>query len=59
LHHRECLCGETMPTRDVRNATVANWDEAYMFNCLSWLCDGAPIPMAKLANENVYTRLWH
>jgi 2-polyprenyl-6-methoxyphenol hydroxylase-like FAD-dependent oxidoreductase len=28
--------------RDVRNATVANWDEAHMFDCLSWLYDGAP-----------------
>jgi 3-hydroxybenzoate 6-monooxygenase len=37
--------------RDVRNATVANWDEAHMFDCLSWLYDGAPMPM-KLANEN-------
>jgi 3-hydroxybenzoate 6-monooxygenase len=26
--------------RDVRNATVANWDEAHMFDCLSWLYDG-------------------
>jgi len=30
--------------RDVRNATVARWDEAYLFNCLAWLYDGAPIP---------------
>jgi 3-hydroxybenzoate 6-monooxygenase len=30
--------------RDVRNATVAGWDEAHMFDCLSWLYDGAPIP---------------
>ena len=37
--------------RDVRNATVANWDEAHMFDCLSWLYDGAPMP-TKLANEN-------
>jgi 3-hydroxybenzoate 6-monooxygenase len=28
--------------RDVRNATVADWDEAHMFDCLSWLYDGAP-----------------
>ena len=27
--------------RDVRNATVARWDEAHVFNCLSWLYDGA------------------
>jgi 2-polyprenyl-6-methoxyphenol hydroxylase-like FAD-dependent oxidoreductase len=27
--------------RDVRNATVAGWDEAHVFNCLSWLYDGA------------------
>jgi 3-hydroxybenzoate 6-monooxygenase len=31
--------------RDVRNATVAGWDEAHMFDCLSWLYDGAPMPM--------------
>ena len=30
--------------RDVRNATVAGWDEAHLFNCLAWLYDGAPIP---------------
>ncbi len=30
--------------RDVRNATVATWDEAHLFNCLSWLYDGAIIP---------------
>jgi 3-hydroxybenzoate 6-monooxygenase len=30
--------------RDVRNATVAGWDEAHMFDCLSWLYDGAPMP---------------
>jgi len=41
--------------RDVRNATVANWDEAHMFDCLSWLYDGAPMPM-KLANEKVEAR---
>ena len=29
--------------RDVRNATVAGWDEAHLFNCLAWLYDGAPI----------------
>jgi salicylate hydroxylase len=26
--------------RDVRNATVANWDTAHMFDCLAWLYDG-------------------
>ncbi len=30
--------------RDVRNATVAAWDEAHMFDCLAWLYDGAPFP---------------
>jgi 3-hydroxybenzoate 6-monooxygenase len=30
--------------RDVRNVTVADWDEAHMFDCLAWLYDGAPIP---------------
>jgi 3-hydroxybenzoate 6-monooxygenase len=33
--------------RDVRNATVANWDEAHTFNCLAWLYDGAAIPSPK------------
>jgi 3-hydroxybenzoate 6-monooxygenase len=28
--------------RDVRNATVADWDEAHMFDCVSWLYDGVP-----------------
>ena len=32
--------------RDVRNATVADWDEAHLFDCLSWLYDGAAIPVA-------------
>ncbi len=30
--------------REVRNATVADWDEAHMFDCLSWLYDGFPAP---------------
>jgi salicylate hydroxylase len=30
--------------RDVRNATVAGWDEAHMFDCLAWLYDGFPLP---------------
>ena len=30
--------------RDVRNATVADWDEAHLFDCLSWLYEGAPVP---------------
>jgi salicylate hydroxylase len=29
--------------RDVRNTTVADWDEAHMFDCLAWLYDGAPL----------------
>jgi salicylate hydroxylase len=32
--------------RDVRNATVADWDETHLFECLSWLYDGAPAPTA-------------
>jgi 2-polyprenyl-6-methoxyphenol hydroxylase-like FAD-dependent oxidoreductase len=32
--------------RDVRNVTVAGWDEAHLFMCLSWLYDGFPIPGA-------------
>jgi 3-hydroxybenzoate 6-monooxygenase len=32
--------------RDVRDATVADWDEAHIFDCLSWLYDGAPVPTA-------------
>ncbi len=27
--------------RDVRNATVADWDERHMLDCLAWLYDGA------------------
>lgn len=30
--------------RDVRDATVADWDEDHMFDCLSWLYDGMAIP---------------
>jgi len=30
--------------RDVRNATVAEWDEAHLFDCLAWLYDGFAIP---------------
>ncbi|MBO0758856.1 MAG: FAD-dependent monooxygenase [Bradyrhizobiaceae bacterium] len=30
--------------RDVRNATVADWDEARLFDCLSWLYDGMGSP---------------
>jgi 3-hydroxybenzoate 6-monooxygenase len=32
--------------RDVRNATVAGWDEAHLFDCLAWLYDGAAVPSA-------------
>ena len=30
--------------RDVRNVMVADWDEAYLFQCLAWLYDGAAVP---------------
>jgi salicylate hydroxylase len=30
--------------RDVRNTTIADWDETHMFSCLSWLYDGAAMP---------------
>lgn len=33
--------------RDVRNATVADWDEAHLFDCLAWLYDGATVPSAR------------
>jgi 3-hydroxybenzoate 6-monooxygenase len=33
--------------RDVRNATVADWDEAHMFDCLAWLYDGFQLPATK------------
>jgi salicylate hydroxylase len=33
--------------RDVRNATIADWDEAHLFDCLSWLYEGAAIPDVK------------
>jgi 3-hydroxybenzoate 6-monooxygenase len=32
--------------RDVRNATVAGWDERHLFDCLAWLYDGAQLPAA-------------
>jgi salicylate hydroxylase len=31
--------------RDVRNVTVADWDEPHLFECLAWLYDGAPVPV--------------
>ena len=31
--------------RDVRNATVAGWDEAHMLDCLTWLYAGASAPI--------------
>jgi 3-hydroxybenzoate 6-monooxygenase len=37
--------------RDVRNATVAEWDEWHIFDCLSWLYDGANVP-TQLPNQN-------
>jgi 2-polyprenyl-6-methoxyphenol hydroxylase-like FAD-dependent oxidoreductase len=30
--------------RDVRNATVADWDESHLFQCMSWLYDGFRLP---------------
>jgi salicylate hydroxylase len=30
--------------RDVRNATVVDWDEAHLFDCLAWLYDGFSLP---------------
>jgi len=30
--------------RDVRNASLADWDEAHVFKCLAWLYDGFPAP---------------
>jgi 3-hydroxybenzoate 6-monooxygenase len=30
--------------RDVRNETVAGWDEAHLFDCLAWLYDGVAPP---------------
>jgi len=33
--------------RDVRNATIADWDEAHLFDCLAWLYDGAVLPGVK------------
>jgi hypothetical protein len=38
LLHAEGIAG------DVRNATVADWDEAHMFDCLAWLYDGPTLP---------------
>lgn len=36
--------------RDVRNATVAAWDEEHMRRCLAWLYDGFQVP-AKAASR--------
>jgi 3-hydroxybenzoate 6-monooxygenase len=33
--------------RDVRNATVADWDETHVFDCLAWLYDGFQLPTTK------------
>ena len=30
--------------RDVRNETVSTWDEAHLYQCLSWLWDGFAFP---------------
>jgi len=30
--------------RDVRNTTVAAWDQAHLFDCLAWLYDGTSVP---------------
>ena len=38
--------------RDVRNATVAGWDEAHMFDCLSWLYAGAVMPMKRASGAD-------
>jgi 2-polyprenyl-6-methoxyphenol hydroxylase-like FAD-dependent oxidoreductase len=35
--------------RDVRNAQVADWDEAHMLNCVSWLYEGASLPAESAA----------
>jgi salicylate hydroxylase len=31
--------------REVRNRTVAAWDEVHMFDCLAWLYDGDAPPV--------------
>jgi 3-hydroxybenzoate 6-monooxygenase len=38
LYHAEGIA------RDVRNETVAAWDEAHMHRCLAWLYDGFALP---------------
>jgi 2-polyprenyl-6-methoxyphenol hydroxylase-like FAD-dependent oxidoreductase len=30
--------------RDVRNETMAAWDDAHLFDCVAWLYDGAALP---------------
>jgi salicylate hydroxylase len=35
--------------RDVRNQTVAAWDEEHMLRCLAWLYDGFQIPAAPVS----------
>ncbi|MGH6988767.1 MAG: FAD-dependent monooxygenase [Stellaceae bacterium] len=39
--------------RDVRNATVSDWNEAHMFDCLSWLYDGPALPGERKTGRRV------
>jgi 2-polyprenyl-6-methoxyphenol hydroxylase-like FAD-dependent oxidoreductase len=47
---------DTGIARDVRNATVAGWNEAHLFDCVSWLYDGAPVPSASGVNSSAAGR---
>jgi salicylate hydroxylase len=40
----DCMLHAEGIARDLRNTTVANWDEAYLFDCLSWLYEGIRLP---------------
>ena len=46
--------------REVRNATIADWDEAHLYDCLAWLYDGAsppyPLPRAGEGREGATAR---
>ena len=40
----DCMLHAEGIARDLRNTTVANWDEAYLFDRLSWLYEGIRLP---------------
>ena len=42
----EFYCMSAASSATCATPTVADWDEAHLFDCLSWLYDGAPLPAA-------------